>query len=175
MVRGRKGRMRAEEKGTLCCDSWMIICPPIRTVCEEIPSSHVCTSIYFSLSGSIEDNNNRRISVPHPVFFLFPLFSSFFFFLLEGSTGASRRSLNPFEFMTRKKSIGIVSKGSTVSSFARICYLTVSSTFALFSLRISPLHLPLRSRHDRSTREATRDERNDDKIIENFSVVKFPR
>lgn len=108
MVRGRKGRMRAEEKGTLCCDSWMIICPPIRTVCEEIPSSHVCTSIFTSLSGSIEDNNNRRISVPHPAFFLFPLFSSFFFFLLEGSTGASRRSLNPFEFMTRKKSIGIV-------------------------------------------------------------------
>lgn len=142
----------------------MIICPPIRTVCESreilLLPLHVCARARFLLVASLA-RQSRIIIVPSVPSCIFPssssfsFFFSFFFFCFfgergEGGTGA--RFLKPFEFMTRKNSIGIVPTDppfllSLESSRACVLLLipcsTVSSTFALFPLSISSSpHLP---------------------------------
>lgn len=157
MVRGRKGENASKRKGHALLWLRMIICPPIRTVCESreillLPCTCVHARLLLAVVcvAPIEDNNRPICSIRH---FSSSSFSFFFFFFFFGGGGAQVRwgFLKPFEFMTRKNSIGIVPTDppfllSLESRAYYYLYYSILCSFiefcGLLSLRLSSLRSP---------------------------------
>lgn len=125
MVRGRKGENASKRKGHALLWLRMIICPPIRTVCESreillLPCTCVHARLLLAVVcvAPIEDNNRPICSIRH---FSSSSFSFFFFFFFfgGGSTGAPRL-LKAFRIHDSQKLNWNCSNRSPVSSFARI-------------------------------------------------------
>ena len=130
----------------------MIICPPIRTVCESreilLLPLHVCARARFLLVASLA-RQSRIIIVPSVPSCIFPssssfsFFFSFFFFCFFGERGRHRCALlKAFRIHDSQKLDWNCSNRSPVSSFARIfsrlCIITYSVLYSFIHFRLIP-------------------------------------